>query len=134
MLSGQSFFLHEQQAQIATLNRSNIRRRIDLQSKIQVACVKRDGCVHIINYIAHAGVRTCCVHMPRATITLVTKLGSERAACAGQSQPTEHSGDQPQHHGCRGTDYSIAGAGPAGGDGQIQRAVDQADQPRCQGY
>src|SRR6266542_3523104 len=60
--------------------------------------------------------------------------GAAGTAGAGQSQPTEGHGDQPQHQGRGATDYSVAGAGTTFGDGQIQPAVDHGDQPRHQGH
>src|SRR5262245_41126477 len=55
-------------------------------------------------------------------------------AGAGQRQPTEDHGNQPQHQGRGATDYSVAGAGTTVGDGQIQPAIDRSDQPRHQGH
>jgi hypothetical protein len=49
------------------------------------------------------------------------------AAGAGQSQPTEGQGDQPQHQRPGATDYSVAGAGTTVGDAQNQPAVDHGD-------
>src|SRR5262249_32498503 len=43
--------------------------------------------------------------------------GAYPAAGAGQSQPTENHGDQPQHQGRGATDYSVAAAGTTLGDG-----------------
>src|SRR6266540_3935222 len=60
--------------------------------------------------------------------------GAAGTAGAGQSQPTEGHGDQPQHQGRGATDYSVAGAGTTFGDGQIQPAVDHGDQPRHQAH
>ena len=60
--------------------------------------------------------------------------GSAGATGSGQSQPTEGHGDQPQHQGHSGADYSVAGAGTTFSDGQIQPAVDHCDQPRDEGH
>ena len=68
--------------------------------------------------------------MPRVIITSVTEIGSERAAGAGQSQPTENCRDQSQHQGRGGSDYSVAGAGTTCGDSQIHSTVDRGDQAR----
>jgi len=56
-------------------------------------------------------------------------LESAGAASAGQGEPTEWQGDQPQHHGPGATHYSIAGTGTTCGEDQIQSTVDQSDQP-----
>lgn len=50
-----------------------------------------------------------------------------RDATAGQSQPAEDRGDQPQHQARGATDYSVAAAGTTVGDGQNQPAVDDGD-------
>jgi catechol 2,3-dioxygenase-like lactoylglutathione lyase family enzyme len=54
-------------------------------------------------------------------------LSSRDAAGAGQSQPADGQGNQPQHERRCPTDYSVAGAGTTVGDSQIQPAIDQRD-------
>src|SRR5215813_10638847 len=52
----------------------------------------------------------------------------------GQSHRSEGHRDQSQHQGNCAAYYSIAAAGTTCGDGQVQPAVDDGDQPRYQGH
>jgi len=54
-------------------------------------------------------------------------LDAAGAASAGQGEPTEWQGDNPQHHGPGATHYSVAGTGTTVGDGQDQPAVHNGD-------
>jgi hypothetical protein len=110
----------EQQPQITTTNESKRGSSIQLKGEIKMVGVKRDSRVHIVNHVAHADdVRICLAHMQCITSTQGATIGSAGAARAGQSQPTEGHGDQPQHEGRGATDYSVASAGTTFGNGQI---------------